>query len=119
MFLARVVGNLWSTIKWDEVKGLKMLLVRPYHLDDLKKINPNFKDVTTSLDLKNSKISDAVVAADVLGACTGEDVIIAYGHAARTALENLTDDSSLPSFPVDAAIIAIVDKFNITDSDDN
>ena len=35
MFLGRVAGNVWSTVKWPEAKGFKLLLVRPYRLGDL------------------------------------------------------------------------------------
>ena len=42
----------------------------------------------------------------------GEDVIIAYGHAARAGLEEL-DPGGLARHPVDAAIVAIVDRFDV------
>ena len=29
MFLGRVTGTVWSTVKWPQAKGLKLLLVRP------------------------------------------------------------------------------------------
>ena len=35
MFLGRVAGTVWSTVKWPEARGLKLLLVRPYRLGDL------------------------------------------------------------------------------------
>ena len=35
MFLGRVAGSVWSTVKWPAAKGLKLLLVRPYRLEDL------------------------------------------------------------------------------------
>ena len=35
MFLGRVAGTVWSTVKWPEAKGLKLLLVRPYRLGDV------------------------------------------------------------------------------------
>ena len=37
MFVGKVVGNVWSTVKWPQLDGVKFLLVRPYHLDELKK----------------------------------------------------------------------------------
>ena len=35
MFLGRVAGTVWSTVKWPQAQGLKLLLVRPYRLGDL------------------------------------------------------------------------------------
>lgn len=102
MFLGRVVGNVWASVKWQQLEGLRFLLVRPYHYAELNPDSPVRKRCT-----------DAVVAADVLGACIGEDVIIAYGHAARAGIEELLQQGEMPSHPVDAAIVAIVDKFHV------
>ena len=35
MFVGKVVGTVWSTVKWPGMSGHKLLLVRPYHLVDL------------------------------------------------------------------------------------
>ena len=35
MFLAKVIGSVWSSVKWPELGGMKLLLVRPYSLADL------------------------------------------------------------------------------------
>ena len=103
MFMARVVGEVWSTMKWPELQGLKLLLVRPYHLRDLR--SEAGGHVSTSA---------LVVAADIYGAGPGEDVIVAYGHAGRVALEPDLPDGVLPSHPIDAAIVAIVDHFEVS-----
>ena len=42
----------------------------------------------------------------------GEDVVVAYGHAARVALEEL-GPNELPTHPVDAAVVAIVDRHQV------
>ena len=47
-------------------------------------------------------------AFQILGAGPGEDVIIAYGHAARVALEPALAAGEAPKTPVDAAVVAIV-----------
>ena len=100
MFVGRVIGNLWATKKWPEISGLKLLVVRPHTLAELAEDRaPQVND-------------DAVIAADLLGACVGEDVIVAYGHAARVALEEL-DPGGLARHPVDAAIVAIVDRYDV------
>lgn len=103
MFLARVVGTVWSTVKWKNLDGVKLLVVRPYHLADLAEGN----------DIPPASMEDGVVVADVLGAGVGEDVIIAYGHSGRVAIEPDLAQNALPTRPVDAAVVAIVDKFDI------
>ena len=105
MFLGRVIGNLWATKKWPELSGLKLLVVRPHTLAELA-------DVPGS-----SRCDDAVIAADLLGACVGEDVVLAYGHAARAALEELDPGGGLARHPVDAAVVAIVDRFEVDKGD--
>src|SRR5580765_6783437 len=100
MFLGKVIGNVWASVKWPELEGMRMLLVRPYSLQDLGK--PSDARAPTH---------DAVVCADALGAGVGEDVVIAYGHAARVAVSELLPDGAKPSIPIDAAVVAIVDRF--------
>jgi ethanolamine utilization protein EutN len=107
MFLARVVGTVWSSVKWQGLQGLRLLLVRPYHLRDLLDVI----DGSASPDTEPERIHDGVVVADVLGAGPGEDVVIAYGHAARVAVEPDLEPMEKPHFPIDAAVVAIVDRF--------
>lgn len=104
MFLAKVIGTVWSSVKWPELGGMKLLLVRPYSLADLGG-TPGAKAPT----------HEGVVCADVLGAGVGEDVVIAYGHAARVAISELLPDGGKPSMPIDAAVVAIVDRFAVSD----
>lgn len=99
MFLAKVVGVVWSTVKWPELEGFKLLLVRPYSLDALAK--------------RGLPTTDSVVVADTYGAGPGEDVIIAYGHAARVAVEESLPEGVKPSTPIDAAVVAIVDQYAV------
>jgi ethanolamine utilization protein EutN len=106
MFLAKVIGTVWSSVKWPELGGMKLLLVRPYSLADLGG-TPETKAPT----------HEGVVCADVLGAGVGEDVVIAYGHAARVAVSELLPDGGKPSMPIDAAVVAIVDRFAVTSDD--
>jgi len=108
MFLGRVIGQVWATKKWQESTGLKLLVVRPHTLESLGEAQGG--EVETSG--KSMPSDDAVIAADLLGACVGEDVILAYGHAARAGLEELSP-GGLARHPVDASIVAIVDGFNV------
>jgi ethanolamine utilization protein EutN len=105
MFMGRVVGSVWSTVKWEGLHGLKFLVVRPYHLADLA---PELLSRPSPFSMY-----DGVVAADILGAGIGEDVIVAYGHSARVAVEPELADGKKPSRPIDAAVVAIVDRFHV------
>lgn len=88
MFLAKVIGTVWSTKKDEQLVGAKFLLVR--ELD---------------LDLKEKE--RFVVAVDSVGAGDGEIVLVATGSSSR--MTNFTKDK-----PVDAVIMAIVDKLDVS-----
>ncbi|HVQ38962.1 MAG TPA: EutN/CcmL family microcompartment protein [Pyrinomonadaceae bacterium] len=90
MFLAKVVGTVWSTKKSPDLEGIRFLVVHPYDLD---------KEPTRNI----------VIVADRLGAGTGEMVICAYGKAARTAIGD-------QDMAIEAAVVGIVDRVDITDS---
>ena len=109
MFMARVVGCVWSSVKWKGLEGLRMLLVRPYTMQDLKKSG----GLTADDGIPPDGLDDGVVVADLLGAGPGEDVVVAYGHAARVGLEPGLKQGEAPSFPVDASVVAIVDSFRV------
>ena len=87
MFIGRVVGSLWATRKTANTEGMKFLIIQPYNLEKA----PN---------------TDTVVAADILGAGDGELVMVAYGRAARLAVEK--EDSS-----IEAAVIGIIDEYDV------
>src|SRR6478736_698276 len=104
MFLGKVVGTVWSTVKWPEMEGLKLLLVRPYSFADLGGKPPELAPET-----------DGVVCADMLDAGVGDDVVIAYGHAARVALSEHLPENEKPTIPIDAAVVAVVDRYAVGD----
>ncbi len=87
MFLGRVVGTVWSTKKDENLIGSKFLIVK-------------------QLDLDLQEKSNFVVAVDSVGAGEGEVVIVATGSSARQT--NQTKNK-----PVDAVIMAIVDKLDV------
>lgn len=93
MLLGKVIGTVWSTRKDEALVGSKFLIVRQLDLD----YNP--KDST-------------VIAVDSVGAGVGEIVIVAQGSSARQT--TITKNK-----PVDAVIMAIVDKLDISVKDNN
>jgi ethanolamine utilization protein EutN len=105
MFLGRVAGTVWSTVKWPEARGLKLLLVRPYRLADLA---PGATG--SGLD---QPTDDLVVCADTLDAGPGDDVLVAFGHAARVAVSEKLPPGAKPNVPIDAAVVAVVDRVEI------
>lgn len=132
MFVGKVVGTVWSSVKWPGMTGHKLLLVRPYHLADLL-LHPQAQatqaQATTgaaaeaaSLPAKSPVLppapaaiqSEAVVCIDLLDAGVGDDVIVAFGHAARVAAESESKPpTSAPITPIDAAVVAVVDGIHI------
>jgi len=105
MFLGRVAGTVWSTVKWPQAVGIKLLLVRPYRLGDL---SPGQAGSAAS-----EPTDDLVVCADTLDAGPGDDVIVAFGHAARVALSDKLPPGSKPMVPIDAAVVAVVDRVDL------
>ena len=82
MLLGKVIGNVVSTRKNENIVGSKILEIRPIE---------NGQETDTSL-----------VAIDSVGAGIGERVLVTTGSGARLALDN-------PQTPVDAVVVGIVD----------
>jgi microcompartment protein CcmK/EutM len=87
MFLGKVIGTVWSTIKDENLVGAKFLIVR-------------------QLDLELKEKDTFVVAVDSVGAGEGEVVLVATGSSSRQT--EFTKNK-----PVDAVIMAIVDKLDV------
>jgi ethanolamine utilization protein EutN len=107
VFLGRVAGSVWSTVKWPQARGLKLLLVRPYRLGDLA-------PAAAGAAVPGEPLDDLVVCADVLDAGPGDDVIVAFGHAARVAVSQVLAAGAKPDVPIDAAVVAVVDRVELT-----
>ena len=88
MVLGKIIGTVWSTRKDENLVGAKFLIVRHLNLD----FTP-----------KNS----TVIAVDSVGAGVGEVVLVAQGSSARQT-------TFTKNKPVDAVIMAIVDKLDIS-----
>lgn len=89
MFLGKVVGTVWATRKDEELVGMKFQIVRHVALD---------------YSLKET----FVVAVDTVQAGVGDVVLVCSGSSARQT--TLTKNK-----PVDAVIMAVVDKLDISD----
>ncbi len=87
MLLGRVVGTVVSSRKEPLIEGWKLLVVRQVDADD-------------------RETGGYVVAADAVGAGTGEVVLYASGSSARNT--QVTKDK-----PCDAVIMAIVDTWEV------
>ncbi len=87
MLIARVVGDVVSTIKDDKITGRKLLIVR---------------EVTT----ENEIVGKPIVAIDTVDAGIDDVVLIAQGSSARQT-------SSTKDTPTDAVIFAIVDSLEV------
>jgi microcompartment protein CcmK/EutM len=87
MLICKVVGVAISTVKDEDIRGLKLLVVR---------------EATHTGEV----VGRPLVAADAVGAGVGELVLIAQGSSARQT--TLTRDR-----PVDAVIMAILDSLEV------
>ena len=85
MVIARLIGNVWATRKYESLNGLKFMLVEV--LDGKSEVR-------------------RIVAVDTIGAGIGERVIVTQGSSARAILEEETD----VKIPVDAVIVGIIDE---------
>lgn len=86
MLICRVIGHLWATKKEESLTGTKLMVVR--------------EETTT---IKNGA---TFVAADVVGAGVGEQVLVVSGSTARRALGR-------DNVAVDCAIIGIIDSLEV------
>ncbi len=89
MFLGKVIGTVWATRKDEELVGMKFQIVKHVGVD--YKVKDTF-----------------VVAVDTVQAGVGDVVLVCSGSSARQT-------SQTKNKPVDAVIMAVVDKLDITD----
>lgn len=87
MFVAKVIGSIWATKKYDALHSMKMLIIQP--------MNGNYENT-----------GDPIVAIDTVGAGEGEYV---FYITASEAVIPLPVDMA----PVDASIVGIIDSIFI------
>ena len=89
MFLGKVVGTVWATRKDEELVGMKFQIVKHVGVDNKPK-------------------DTFVVAVDTVQAGVGDVVLVCSGSSARQT-------SQTKNKPVDAVIMAVVDKVDVAD----
>jgi microcompartment protein CcmK/EutM len=89
MVLGKVVGTIWATRKDEELVGMKFQVVR--HLDLQYRLKESF-----------------IVAVDTVQAGVGDVVLVCSGSSARQTAQTKNK-------PVDAVIMAVVDKLDVAD----
>ncbi len=89
MVLGKVVGTVWATRKDEELVGMKLQIVK--HVDLQYRLKDTF-----------------VVAVDTVQAGVGDVVLVCSGSSARQTAQTKNK-------PVDAVIMAVVDKLDVTD----
>jgi ethanolamine utilization protein EutN len=87
MIIAKVVGTAVASLKLDALKASKLLVVQP-------------------ADAQGNATGDAFLAVDLVGAGSGELVVVSQGSSARMAIGQNAS-------PADAAIIGILDSIQI------
>ena len=92
MFLARVTGQVVSSVKDKTLQGQKLLVVEP--------LNVKYDDAQKPTTLGNT--GRAIVAIDVVGCGEGQLVLVVQGSSAR-----MTEVTK--NLPADAVIVGIVD----------
>ena len=91
MLLGKVIGTIWSTRKDENLVGSKFLIIRQLNLDYTPK-------------------DSTIIAIDSVGAGVGDVVLVAQGSSARQT--EITQNK-----PVDAVVMAIVDKLDVSEKD--
>ncbi len=88
MFFGKVIGTIWATRKDESLRSFKLQLVQP-------------------ITAKRENAGTPIMAVDTVGAGPGETV---FYITAREAVIPLSVEMS----PVDASIVGIVDRIDLT-----
>ncbi|MHB8062674.1 MAG: EutN/CcmL family microcompartment protein [Ruminiclostridium sp.] len=85
MFIAKVVGNVVSSVKSQGMEGAKLLLVQPLE----------------------SGLSEVIIAVDCIGAGIEEMVLVVHEGGSSKICYNTPNNR--PNAPVDAVIVGVID----------
>lgn len=93
MLIARVIGDMVSTVKHSSHEGMKILMVQPLNLDGTDR-------------------GDAVIAFDAVDAGVGDRVLLATeGFSAMTSVGR-------PNSPIDMSVIGVIDSIDLIEGAD-
>jgi len=87
MFIAKVIGTIWATVKDKNLQGYKLQIIQP-------------------LNSKGEVAGTPIVAVDTIGA--GPDEIVMYITAREAVIP-----MGVKEAPVDASIVGIIEKIDI------
>ncbi len=87
MFIAKVIGTIWATVKDKNLQGYKLQVIQP-------------------LNSKGEKVGNPIIAVDTIGA--GVDEIVMYITAREAVIP-----MSVKEAPVDASIVGIIEKIDL------
>lgn len=87
MFIAKVIGTIWSTVKDKNLQGYKLQIIQP-------------------LNSKGEKVENPIIAVDTIGA--GVDEIVMYITAREAVIP-----MGIKEAPVDASIVGIIEKIDL------
>ncbi len=87
MFKGKVIGSMVSTVKYEALRGVKLLVVQTF---------------------KNDVPDNIIIAADAIG-ITGEGD---YVYLVKSREAGMAFDEE--KIPIDAGIVGIIDEYNVT-----
>lgn len=88
MFIAKVIGTVWATVKDKNLQGYKLQIIQP-------------------LSSKGEKIGSPIMAVDTIGAGPGE--IVMYITAREAVIP-----MGVKEAPVDASIVGIIERIDLS-----
>jgi ethanolamine utilization protein EutN len=87
VFIAKVIGTIWATIKDKNLNGFKIQIIQP-------------------LNSKQEEIGNPIMAVDTIGAGSGELVMYITAREAVIPM-------GVKEAPVDASIVGIIEKIDL------
>lgn len=88
MFIGKIIGTLWVTMKHKNLEGYKLQVIQP-------------------LNSRGKEVGSPIVAVDTVGARCGDVVMYVTSHEAVIPMG--------VEAAVDASIVGIIEEFNLPD----
>jgi len=87
VFIAKVIGTVWATVKDRNLQGYKLQIIQP-------------------LNSRGEKVGSPIMAVDTIGAGPGETVMYITAREAVIPM-------GVKEAPVDASIVGIIEKIDL------